>query len=110
MAIARKPKSSSNGNGQASQAAINALVNKGGSTARMGRPPLDEASRWVAVPVNLRIPEADLLEVDALVQRRTVKITRHHWLLEAIHEKILREKEERREDRRRPNRDQVPHA
>jgi hypothetical protein len=39
----------------------------------------------------LRIPEVNLGTVDRLVGRRAVNISRNMWILEAIHEKILRE-------------------
>jgi hypothetical protein len=53
----------------------------------------------------LRLPVMDVNEIDTLVLRRPIQTSRHHWLLEAVHEKIMREKIERREDRRRPGRE-----
>jgi hypothetical protein len=41
--------------------------------------------------VMLRIPENNLSVVDRLVDRRAPRISRNLWILEAIHEKILRD-------------------
>jgi len=90
MPITRKPKTPANGHLQGP--ALNALINKGGSPARGGRSLSFNASRGVDIPVIVRIPEADLMAVDSLVMRRPVKMPRHTWLLEAIHEKIVRER------------------
>lgn len=99
MSITRKPKPV-NGNSP-TKADVNALIAKGGSHARLGRGPgAFEADRGAEVPVIVRIPEADLFEVDTLVGQRAVKMPRHRWLLEAIHEKIVRERQGTRSDRR----------
>jgi hypothetical protein len=91
MPITRKPKSASNGH--LPKAAVSALIAKGGSPAGGGRTLAFNANRGVDIPVIVRVPESDLISVDTLVMRRPVKIPRHTWLLEAIHEKIVREKE-----------------
>lgn len=90
MPITRKPKSA---NGHLPKAEVNALINKGGSPARTGRALDFSAGRGVDIPVIVRIPESALIQVDSLVLRRPVKVPRHTWLLEAIHEKIVRERE-----------------
>ena len=40
--------------------------------------------------VSLRIPVSMIREIDAAVKERPYKTPRHMWLLEAIHEKLLR--------------------
>jgi hypothetical protein len=40
--------------------------------------------------VSLRIPVAMLRQVDDAVRKRPYKMPRHLWLLEAIHEKLMR--------------------
>jgi hypothetical protein len=40
--------------------------------------------------VSLRIPLTMLKEIDEAVRLRPYKMPRHLWLLEAIHEKLLR--------------------
>jgi len=91
MPITRKPKSA---NGHAPNADVSALIRKGGSPARAGRAQDFSSGRGgVEIPVIVRVPEAELIQVDALVLRRPVKTPRHTWLLEAIHEKIVRERE-----------------
>jgi hypothetical protein len=87
MPITRKPKSV---NGHLPEAKVNALIGKGGSPSRRSTDRPDQ----VDTPVIVRIPKAELMEVDQLVEQRPVKTPRHRWLLEAIHEKIVRERKE----------------
>jgi nicotinamide mononucleotide (NMN) deamidase PncC len=47
------------------------------------------------VTVSLRIPASMLKEVDKAVKSRPYRMPRHMWLLEAVHEKIARFKENR---------------
>jgi hypothetical protein len=92
MPITRKPKPS---NGHSPKVDVDELIGRGGSPARgNGRVRNYKAIRIVEIPVIVRIPQPDLISVDSLVQRRPVKTPRHTWLLEAIHEKIMREKAE----------------
>ena len=42
--------------------------------------------------VSLRIPETILSEIDDLVRDRPVRTPRHTWLMEAVVEKLQREK------------------
>lgn len=91
MPITRKPKPANGHSPAADVKAITALIGKGGSPARTGR--TAEFSTAVDIPVIVRVPEAELIAVDSLVMRRPVKTPRHTWLLEAIHEKIVRERE-----------------
>ena len=50
--------------------------------ARKPRPP---------APVLLRVPAAMLARIEKAMKARPVKIPRHTWLLEAVHEKLARE-------------------
>jgi hypothetical protein len=89
MPITRRPTA----NGTASAQDINAVIGRGGSVPRstangkshgpIGRGPF--------VAVMLRIPKNNLKRVDRLVGNRAVNISRNMWIMEAIHEKILRE-------------------
>jgi hypothetical protein len=45
------------------------------------------------VTVSLRVPRAMLKEVDKAVKDRPYKMPRHMWLLEAVHEKLIRSRE-----------------
>lgn len=86
MAIARKPKKNDAG----SSVDVDALINKGGSVAQVNQPASDiplPAERQVA----LRIPVNMLGDIDSSLKRRTVRIPRHTWILEAIAEKLERE-------------------
>lgn len=84
MAITRKPKPST-----ASSAAVDvdALINKGGSVTR----PDSEQAKSKQVYVQLRLSEDLLQQIDQSLSSREIKIPRHTWLLEAIHEKLKRE-------------------
>ena len=80
MAIARKP------NRKVAPAVdVEALINRGGSpggtAAREGR----------TTPILLRIPAAMMERLDTALKGRPVKLPRHTWILEAIHEKLTRE-------------------
>ena len=81
MAISKKPKQS-----KPSQKDIDAFIDKGGDT------PVKEKKRAI-VPVQLRMPSEMLAEVDTVIESRPYKQSRHTWLLEAVFEKIEREKQ-----------------
>lgn len=86
MAIARKPKKTEAG----SDVDVDALINKGGSVAQINKPVSDmplPAEKQVA----LRIPVNILGGIDSSLKKRTVRIPRHTWILEAIAEKLERE-------------------
>ena len=81
MAVTRKPKM-----GSVADVDINALINKGGSVAsETGQ---DKSTTGSLV---LRLPTDMLTQVDTAVKARPIKIPRHTWILEAIHEKLSRE-------------------
>ena len=42
------------------------------------------------VTISLRLPVSMLKEVDAAVKQRPYRMPRHMWLLEAVHEKLIR--------------------
>ena len=42
--------------------------------------------------IRLRVPTELLAEIDQLIGKRKPKISRHNWILEALHEKVKREK------------------
>jgi predicted HicB family RNase H-like nuclease len=76
-----------------------ALINAGGSSAvseaekkelaRQKR----QAKKLTEPTVNVRIPVHLLTRLDALRTKRTGKISRNTWILEAIEDKIEREQE-----------------
>jgi hypothetical protein len=53
-------------------------------------PPVSRDFKNGTVTVSLRIPAGMLDEVDAALKHRPYKMPRHMWLLEAIHEKLMR--------------------
>jgi hypothetical protein len=94
MPITRKPKPS---NGHSKSVDVETLIGRGGSPAgsRAGRPlaPLN-SDRGPEMHVVVSIPQSILFEIDALVRGRPVKTSRRRWMLEALHEKMMREKTE----------------
>lgn len=92
MAITRKP---APGRPPVSTVDVDDLINRGGSSpaaaaAVSGSKPAEETDDRV-VPVILRLPPSMLRGIDTAVRNRPVRIPRHTWLLEAIHEKLSRE-------------------
>lgn len=84
MAISRKPKASEK---QAQERSISALINKGGSGARNSSDKnLTEKS------ILLRIPAATLEMIDEVVNAKKIKTPRHTWLLEAVFEKLEKDR------------------
>jgi hypothetical protein len=89
MPITRRPSA----NGSASAKDVNAVIARGGSPSRSanGVKGPGPVGGGPFAAVMLRIPENNLSVVDRLVDRRAPRISRNLWILEAIHEKILRE-------------------
>ena len=83
MAIVRKPV-------PVSERAVDAVINKGGHVPTSARS-TSASSRSSRTPVIVRFDPDLLARVDAAVADRPVPITRHSWILEALHEKALRE-------------------
>lgn len=80
MTITKKPRTPK----ALPEAEIAALIEKGGSVARKeekNKPQL----------LQLRLDRDLLTSIDAALHQRKVKIPRHTWILEALHEKLERE-------------------
>ena len=86
MAITRKPSRS-----PSAEVDVDALINLGGSPTG-GAP---EAAPSKMTPILLRIPGDIMDRLEAALKSRPVKLPRHTWILEAIHEKLTREMTER---------------
>jgi hypothetical protein len=65
---------------------IDAVINRGGSSAAVQEDKTEKERIF-----NLRVPESLVEKVDTLRKRRTGKISRNTWILEAIEDKITRE-------------------
>ena len=76
MAITKKP-------APRPEAEIAALIQKGGS--------VPDAPPKPTQYLQLRLDRELLGAIDAVLQRRKVKIPRHTWILEALHETLERE-------------------
>lgn len=86
MAISRKPKTTEK---QVKEQDINALINKGGSTAENGNE--NGSKKEGEKPILIRVPTETLEEIDKIVASKKIKTPRHTWLLEAVFEKLERE-------------------
>jgi hypothetical protein len=69
---------------------IDAVINRGGASAV----PHDVDKEKERI-FNLRVPERMVEQVDALRKKRTGKISRNTWILEAIEDKIERDQSNR---------------
>lgn len=67
---------------------VDALINRGGSPT--GAPPEPPPGK-TSTTILLRLPPDMLDQVDAALKSRPIKLPRHTWILEAIHEKLSRE-------------------
>jgi hypothetical protein len=57
---------------------------------RVGSPIISRDQRNSTVTVSLRLPASMLKEIDKAVKTRPYRMPRHMWLLEAVHEKLMR--------------------
>ena len=90
MAVTRKPVAKPEGilaeQASPDEATIRAVIERGGTVAGEGR--TDEAVRKL---LQLRLPITLIDRIDGVRRAHDVPPSRHHWILEAIHEKLGRE-------------------
>ena len=84
MAIARRPHPTAK-----PSVDVDALINRGGSSP--GTPPPQSQAK-ASTPILLRVPAEMLEQLDAALKARPVRLPRHTWILEAIHEKLSRDR------------------
>lgn len=53
-------------------------------------PPVPRDQKYSTITVSLRLPISMLKEIDKAVKTRPYRMPRHMWLLEAVHEKLMR--------------------
>lgn len=87
MSIAKKPKTTSQ-----SEAEVQALIEKGGSSAQKNKK--NKKQQKDVVPISLRLPREFSERIETVLEKRALKIPRHTWLLEAVIEKLEREEKE----------------
>ena len=58
--------------------------------ASVRAPILSRDQKNSTVTVSLRLPTSLLKEIDKAVKARPYRMPRHMWLLEAVHEKLMR--------------------
>lgn len=91
--ISKKPKKT----GVLTEQDIDKLISKGGDVPSKQKSKTTKAIKKPKkpskkIPVQLRLPQ-DLLDIiDGIIDDRVVKISRHAWFLEAIAEKIEKER------------------
>jgi len=90
MAITRKPQSKA-----APSVDIDALINKGGTIAQAGQGTPDAEQESDTSAFTLRVPKALLRDVDAHLKKKPIKTQRQYWILEAVMEKLERERSSR---------------
>lgn len=88
MSISKKPTAKT----AKSEAEVQALIKKGGSSANPSEE--NKKSKKDVFPVTLRLPSEFSNRIDAVLNKRAFKMPRHTWLLEAISEKLEREEGE----------------
>lgn len=79
------------------ESAIDSLINKGGEVPKEKKPaksPKKAPKPEKKIPVQLRLPQNLIDMIDDHRDKRMVRLSRHTWFLEAIAEKLKREKEE----------------
>jgi hypothetical protein len=81
MAITRKPKSPA----PASTIDVEALINKGGTA------PKQIPDRDATVTVMLRLPAPLAEQIDAFLKAKPIRIPRHTWILQTLHDKLAEE-------------------
>lgn len=82
MAISKKPQKK-----DISEKDVLSLINKGGSVAKR------EAIQNERTPVQLRMKPEIIEQIDNLINKRIVSVSRHAWFMEAIEEKIKKERD-----------------
>lgn len=86
MVISSKPKQKQI-DSKADKVDVDALINKGGSVA-------SNTNQFTKTEmlVNLRMPSDIVQQIDLLVSKRRIKTSRHTWLMEAIYDKLEKER------------------
>jgi hypothetical protein len=90
MAVTRKPvakPAEAQAEANPDETAIRAVIERGGTVAGEGGRP-NEAVRKL---LQLRMPTSLIDRIDGVRRTHVVPPSRHHWILEAIHEKLARE-------------------
>jgi hypothetical protein len=92
MPVTKKPRAASQAQTKSAlaEAEIQALIEKGGSIAKAEGKAITTSKPQL---VQLRLTRDVIARIDVIREARLVKIPRHMWLLEAIHEKLVREEE-----------------
>jgi hypothetical protein len=81
MAISKKPQKK-----ELSEKEVSNLINKGGSVAQKEPKPKDKSFQQI------RIKPEIIQQIDDLIDKRIIGISRHAWFMEAIEDKIRKER------------------
>lgn len=82
MAISKKPQKK-----DISEKEVLDLINKGGTVAKKEPKPKDKSF------LQIRMKPEIIEQIDGLIEKRIIGISRHAWFMEAIEEKIRKERE-----------------
>ena len=85
MPVTRKPRPKSEASDEPSETAIRTFIERGGSVSGEGT---DDMRTKL---VQLRLAPHLIERIDRTREAERVPPSRHHWILEAIHEKLERE-------------------
>ena len=73
---------------------VDALINKGGEVPKNKAPEKSKTDKTPPkkIPVQLRLSQDLLNIIDGIIDDRIVRVSRHTWFLEAISDKIEKER------------------
>lgn len=83
----KKPSSSLSRKPTKAQAGVDSFIDKG----LKATPAKKESNNSEISRLQLRLPKAKVQQIDEALEKKRVKVSRHHWILEAIEEKLERE-------------------
>lgn len=97
MAIARKPKKVAVDTAPSvNEKAIEALISKGGSSTKANKPTLTEDD--YVKPVLLKLYQSQIVDIEGILEQlpKRQRVSRHAYIVQAIEEKIHRDKGKRK--------------
>lgn len=80
-------KSSSSLSRKPAQAGVDSFIDKG----LKATPAKKESNDSEISRLQLRLPKSKVQQIDEALEKKRIKVSRHHWILEAIEEKLERE-------------------
>ena len=72
---------------------IDKFINKGLKTSEPENSSTTDEPEQIS-RIQLRLPKSKVEQIDLIIRKRDVKVSRHVWFLEAIEEKLKREQQQ----------------